>query len=62
MKKIYVILLFLVFMACNNSKAEELKKEKNTDEEMAEISTVSKNEKSCMEFEKYNINTEKIEL
>lgn len=62
MKKIYVMLLFLVFMACNNSKAEELKKEKNTDEEMAEISTVSKNEKSCMEFEKYNINTEKIEL
>jgi len=49
-------------MACNNSKSEELKENRNTNEQMAQIQTSSKNAKSCTEVGKYNINTEKIEL
>ena len=62
MRKILGILIFIVFMACNNSKSEELKENRNTNEQMAQIQTSSKNAKSCTEVGKYNINTEKIEL
>ena len=62
MRKILGILIFIVFMACNNSKSEELKENRNTNEQMAQIQTSSKNAKSCTEAGKYNINTEKIEL
>ena len=59
MRKILGILIFIVFIACSNSKSEELK-EKN--EQMAQIQISSKNAKSCTEAGKYNIYTEKIEL
>ena len=62
MRKILGILIFIVFMACSNSKSEELKENRNTNEQMAQIQTSSKNAKSCTEAGKYNINTEKIEL
>ena len=62
MRKLLGILIFIVFMACNNSKSEELKENRNTNEQMAQIQTSSKNAKSCTEVGKYNINTEKIEL
>ena len=62
MRKILGILIFIVFMACSNSKSEELKENSNANEQMAQIQTSSKNAKSCTEAGKYNINTEKIEL
>ena len=62
MRKILGILIFIVFMACSNSKSEELKENRNTNEQMAQIQTSSKNAKSCTEVGNYNINTEKIEL
>ena len=62
MRKILGILIFIVFMACSNSKSEELKENRNTNEQMAQIQTSSKNAKSCTEVGKYNINAEKIEL
>ena len=62
MRKILGILIFIVFMACSNSKSEELKENSNANEQMAQIQTSSKNAKSCTEVGKYNINTEKIEL
>jgi len=49
-------------MACSNSKSEELKENKSTNEQMAQIHTISRQDKSCTELGKYNINTEKIEL
>ena len=62
MKKIIGMLIFMVFMACSNSNSEELKESKNIKEEMAQIQTGFKSEKSCTELGKYNINVEKIEL
>ena len=64
MKKILGMMIFLLFMACGNSKSQELKvnKDKSTNEQMAEIQTIPAKEKSCTELEKYNINSEKIEL
>ena len=62
MRKILGILIFIVFMACSNSKSEELKENRNTNEQMAQIQTSSKNAKSCTEVEKYSINAERIEL
>jgi len=56
------ILIFLVFMACSNSKSEELKENKSTNEQMAQINTIPKQDKSCIELGKYNISAEKIEL
>jgi len=62
MKKTIGMLIFMVFMACSNSNSEELKESKNIKEEMAQIQTGFKSEKSCTELGKYNINVEKIEL
>ena len=62
MKKTIGMLIFIVFMACSNSNSEELKESKNIKEEMAQIQTGFKSEKSCTELGKYNINVEKIEL
>ena len=62
MKKTIRMLIFMVFMACSNSNSEELKESKNIKEEMAQIQTGFKSEKSCTELGKYNINVEKIEL
>ena len=62
MKNTLGILIFLIFMACSNSKSEELKENKSTNEQMAQIHTISRQDKSCTELGKYNINTEKIEL
>ena len=62
MKKTIGMLIFIVFMACSNSNSEELKENKNIKEEMAQIQTGFKSEKSCTELGKYNINVEKIEL
>ena len=62
MKNTLKILIFLVFMACSNSKSEELKENKSTNEQMAQINTIPKQDKSCIELEKYNISAEKIEL
>ena len=62
MRKILGILIFIVFMACSNSKSEELKENRNVNEQMAQIQTSSKNAKSCTEVEKYSINAERIEL
>jgi len=49
-------------MACSNSKSEELKENKSTNEQMAQINTIPKQDKSCIELGKYNISAEKIEL
>ena len=62
MKNTLKILIFLVFMACSNSKSEELKENKSTNEQMAQINTIPKQDKSCIELGKYNISAEKIEL
>ena len=62
MKNTFKILIFLVFMACSNSKSEELKENKSTNEQMAQINTIPKQDKSCIELGKYNISAEKIEL
>ena len=62
MRKILGILIFIVFMACSNSKSEELKENRNANEQMAQIQTSSKNAKSCTEVGKYSINAERIEL
>ena len=62
MKNTLKILIFLVFMACGNSKSEELKENKSTNEQMAQINTIPKQDKSCIELGKYNISAEKIEL
>ena len=62
MKKTIGMLIFMVFMACSNSNSEELKESKNIKEEMEQIQTGFKSEKSCTELGKYNINVEKIEL
>ena len=62
MRKILGILIFIVFMACSNSKSEELKENRNANEQMAQIQTSSKNSKSCTEVGKYSINVERIEL
>ena len=62
MRKILGILIFIVFMACSNSKSEELKENRNVNEQMAQIQTSSKNAKSCTEVGKYSINAERIEL
>ena len=62
MRKILGILIFIVFMACSNSKSEELKENRNANEQMAQIQTSSKNAKSCTEAGKYSINAERIEL
>ena len=62
MRKILGILIFIVFIACSNSKSEELKENRNTNEQIAKVHTISKQDKSCTELEKYNINAEKIEL
>ena len=62
MKKTIGMLIFMVFMACSNSNSEELKESKNIKEEMAQIQTGFRSEKSCTELGKYNINVEKIEL
>ena len=62
MKKTIGMLIFMVFMACSNSNSEELKESKNIKEEMSQIQTGFKSEKSCTELGKYNINVEKIEL
>ena len=62
MRKILGILIFIVFIACSNSKSEELKENRNTNEQIAQVHTISKQDKSCTELEKYNINAEKIEL
>ena len=62
MKKTIRMLIFIVFMACSNSNSEELKESKNIKEEMSQIQTGFKSEKSCTELGKYNINVEKIEL
>ena len=62
MRKILKISIFIVFIACSNSKSEELKENRNTNEQMAQIHTISTQDKSCTELEKYNINTEKIDL
>ena len=62
MKKILKISIFIVFIACSNSKSDELKENRNTNEQMAQIHTISKKDKSCTELEKYNINAEKIDL
>ena len=62
MKKTIGMLIFIVFMACSNSNSEELKESKNIKEEMSQIQTGFKSEKSCTELGKYNINVEKIEL
>lgn len=62
MKNTLKILIFLVFMACSNSKSEELKENKSTNEQMAQTNTIPKQDKSCIELGKYNISAEKIEL
>jgi len=62
MRKILKISIFIVFIACSNSKSDELKENRNTNEQMAQIHTISKKDKSCTELEKYNINAEKIDL
>ncbi|BBM45631.1 leucine-rich repeat domain-containing protein [Leptotrichia trevisanii] len=62
MKNTLGILIFLIFMACSNSKSEELQENKSTNEQMTQIHTISRQDKSCTELGKYNINTEKIEL
>ena len=62
MRKILGILIFIVFIACSNSKSEELKENRNTNEQIAQVHTISKQDKSCTELEKYNINAEKIDL
>ena len=62
MKNTLKILIFLVFMACSNSKSEELKENKSTNEQMAQINTIPKQDKSWIELGKYNISAEKIEL
>ena len=62
MRKTIGVLIFMVFMACSNSKSEELKENKKTEEQMAQIHTIPKQGKSCTELRKYNVNAEKIEL
>ena len=62
MRKILGILIFIVFMACSNSKSEELKENRNANEQMAQINTIPKQDKSCIELGKYNISAEKIEI
>ena len=62
MKNTLGILIFLIFMACSNSKSEELQENKSTNEQMTQIHTIPRQGKSCTELGKYNINDEKIEL
>ncbi|BBM52852.1 leucine-rich repeat protein [Leptotrichia trevisanii] len=62
MKNTFGILIFLIFMACSNSKSEELQENKSTNEQMTQIHTIPRQDKSCTELGKYNINVEKIEL
>ena len=62
MKNTLGILIFLIFMACSNSKSEELQENKSTNEQMTQIHTIPRQDKSCTELGKYNINVEKIEL
>ncbi len=48
-KKIFGIMIFILFIACNNSKSKEIKQSENVNEKMAVIQTIPKNEKSCEE-------------